>query len=315
MNAQLPNLVVAGVTKAGTTALFGYLAQHPEVCPARLKGTHYFSPLRFDQPLPALDQCAEQFAHCSDERYRLDSSPDYFAGGRRLVAEMRSTLPEPRILITLRNPVDRLWSGYAMKLRRSRVEPGVTFETFLDRCLEVHDRGTITAEDRVHSALTTGFYARYLPTWFDVFGDSVRVLFFERWSRNPGGEVGDLCRWLDIDATPAAQFDYTPRNRGAIDRSSALRGAADAVNRRAALLLRRAPRVKTLATRAYRTFNTVELSERMQPATRRRLEELYREPNAQLAELLRSRGVTELAPWLDPAQDPGPAPAETPLRP
>ena len=44
---RLPNLVIAGVPKAGTTSLFNYLAQHPDICPSDVKETRYFEPLRY----------------------------------------------------------------------------------------------------------------------------------------------------------------------------------------------------------------------------------------------------------------------------
>ncbi len=46
-SARVPNLVIVGVVKSGTTSLFNYLSQHPDICPSDVKETRYFDPLRF----------------------------------------------------------------------------------------------------------------------------------------------------------------------------------------------------------------------------------------------------------------------------
>jgi len=51
----LPNLVIAGVAKCGTTSLFSMLGQHPQILASDLKELNYFSPLADGKPLPPLE--------------------------------------------------------------------------------------------------------------------------------------------------------------------------------------------------------------------------------------------------------------------
>src|SRR4051794_41003093 len=65
---QLPNLIIAGVSKGGTTSLFRYLAQHPDICPSPIKELRYFEPLRYGEPLTPIESCARHFEHCTGQR-------------------------------------------------------------------------------------------------------------------------------------------------------------------------------------------------------------------------------------------------------
>ena len=94
----LPNLVIAGVTKSGTSSLYWYLVQHPEICGATNPQVNHFAPLRYGLPPEPLDAYERHFSQWSGERYRLEKSPTYFAGGHRLVDEIDR---DPRGLVVL----------------------------------------------------------------------------------------------------------------------------------------------------------------------------------------------------------------------
>src|SRR4028119_1824807 len=90
---RLPNLIIAGVAKAGTTSLFNYLAQHPEVFPSDVKETRYFDALRFGEQLDPLERYAEYFRRRTSERYAVEATPSYFQGGSRTAGAIRPALP------------------------------------------------------------------------------------------------------------------------------------------------------------------------------------------------------------------------------
>ena len=95
--SRLPNLVIAGVGKAGTTSLFWYLSQHPDICASHEKEIRYFAALtEGGSELPPLESYAAHFRHCRGERYALEASPQYFHGGARVVAAVRELDREDR---------------------------------------------------------------------------------------------------------------------------------------------------------------------------------------------------------------------------
>src|SRR5688572_20599902 len=100
----LPNLVIAGVTKAGTTSLHAYLSQHSGVAPADVKEVDHYAPMIGGGQPPSLAEYARHFVAAGAAPFRLDASPNYFIGGRRLVARMAEELRGPRVLIALRDP-------------------------------------------------------------------------------------------------------------------------------------------------------------------------------------------------------------------
>ena len=77
---RLPNLVIAGVSRAGTTSLFRYLAQHPDVGTSDVKELRYFSAVRHGQPLEPLDMYAAHFKACT-QAFAVEATPGYFYGG------------------------------------------------------------------------------------------------------------------------------------------------------------------------------------------------------------------------------------------
>ena len=63
-----PNLVIAWVSKAGTTSMFHYLGQHPDVGTSDVKEVRYFTPLRYGEELEPIDNKTQQYRNKSLQR-------------------------------------------------------------------------------------------------------------------------------------------------------------------------------------------------------------------------------------------------------
>lgn len=140
MSGVLPNLLVAGVPKAGTGSLFSYLGQHPDICSSTVKEIGYFTPLRREGgALPSVESYKVHFSHWAGQRYAMEATPNYCYGGERLRAGIKDTHGRPRIVISLRDPIDRLWSAYAMQRTRatcSASRPSTTTSPPARRCAD-----------------------------------------------------------------------------------------------------------------------------------------------------------------------------------
>jgi hypothetical protein len=214
--SRLPNLVMVGPGKAGTTSLFFYLSQHPDICPSDVKEIKYFAPLASRSgELAPVETYAAHFSGCAGQRSRLEASPQYFHGGAPLIDALQALLPQPKVIITLRNPVDRIWSTYrSAKIRRFLPEQ-VTFDEYVARCEQVLEDGAGAADDperRPYRTLYGSFYAPSTRAWLDALGDDARVVFFEQLAGDPVRLLADLCRWLAIDAEVVPGFDLTTQN-------------------------------------------------------------------------------------------------------
>jgi hypothetical protein len=296
---SLPTVVIAGPGKTGTTSLFWYLSQHPDVCASDVKEIRYFTPLsEGDGVLAPIADYAAHFVGCGGEAHRLEASPQYFHGGAAIAPAMRETLPGVKVIALLRDPVDRTWSTFRfMRSRLADLPSDMTFEAYVEACRAVRDRREpFSQSNRLYWTIQGGFYDEYLDPWLDVFGDDFRVAFSERMSSEPAALVGELFGWLGIDPGAANSIAYTVENRTVPVRSAALQRIALALNSEGVLGRRR--RLKEPLRKVYYAVNRRPEPARMLPQTRRALEELFAPGNAALARRLRGLGYTELPGWL-----------------
>jgi hypothetical protein len=300
MTLALPTVVITGVGKAGTTSLFWYLSQHPQVCPSDVKEIRYFTPLsEGDGVLEPLEAYAAHFDRCGPGLERLEASPQYFHGGQVIAPAMRAAMPEAAAIVLFRDPVDRLWSTFRfMRTRMADLPPDMTFEAYIDRCRSVRDRREpFSPENRLYWTIQGGFYDEYLDPWLDAYGDRFRVVFFERLTADPQGTVRELCGRLGIDPGPASSIVYSVENRTVPVRSAWLQRLALAANSERVLGGSRR-RLKEPLRRLYYAINRTSDGERMAPSTRAELDAVFAPGNAALAERLRSLGYADLPAWL-----------------
>jgi Sulfotransferase domain len=297
----LPNLLVIGVPKAGTGSLFAYLSQHPDICPADEKEVgffNYYNPLRHTGPVPPLADYRRHFAHWNGERYAFEATPTYSYGGRPVIEAIQRTLDRPRIILTLRNPVDRLWSAYTFQRELGNLTDFPSFEDYLAACRRRRRDGSdLVPHDHLHG-LYIGYYEDYVPLWLDAFGDDIRVIFTEELNHDPVAVVGGVFGWLDLDGDTARSLDLAPRNRTNHPRSVRAARAAYSVKRLAERHQRLPLRIREPLRKVYQRANSGRAPKSMSPELRREVEALYRESNERTAAALRSRGYQDLPSWL-----------------
>jgi hypothetical protein len=216
----MPDFLVIGAAKAGTSALSRMLALHPDVFLPQLAEPGWFAwrddgPLRrWPTPIPALLSVRDAasygalYAGASHQQRCGDVSPIYLESP---VAVDRAPAA-CRIVATLRDPADRAWSAYWMHRRDGLEarEPGDAFDV---------------AEHRVQ----VGFYGRLLRSWFDRFGE-VHVLFVQEWTGEDGAARRGLAEFLGLDPEPWGPAPAKV-NVGGVPRWSRLDRAAGAAAR------------------------------------------------------------------------------------
>ncbi len=298
---RLPNLVIAGAAKSGTTSLYSYLAQHPDICPSSIKETQYFKPLRDHRQLPPLRVYERFFSHCGDQPYVMEASPSYAFAAQPVIAALRETLGDPRVIISLRDPVRRLWSSYTWQKAGGRLGSVRSFEEYVDRCERQRRSGRDRSLHNEYLALSVGFYADYVGLWLDAFRDEMRIVFAEDLFRDPSGVTGRLCRWLGIDDDVAKGFEFAVRGSTVQPRSRALAKARDRARRANEGFLRRHPTLRAVLRSAYKHVNSANFAEVPDEQVMRRLRDVYHESNAALARQLSSHGYVGFPDWLGDA--------------
>jgi hypothetical protein len=282
--------------------LFWYLAQHPQICPSSVKEPRYFLPLsEADEGssgvLSSIEDYEMCFAHCGPQPYRMEATPGYFHGGPRLIRGIKATLGAPRIIISLRDPVERIWSIYRYAQSHLLLPDSVSFEEYVRTCEEVYRSHRLRpTQFQAYWSITASRYIDYIGDWLDAFGSDVRVVFFEGLSEDPRSVVEPICGWLGIDHSHADSFDYSVENRSIRYRSKVLQKIALAANRER--FFRRHRRLKEILRRLYFRVNDRSVREAMPLSVRRYLRDLFRPVNEALAIELTKRGYADLPGWL-----------------
>ena len=177
----LPNFLVIGAQRAGTTLLHHILDSHPEVyVPRRRKEIHYFDWYFERGP----DWYARFFPNRREaQQYRAigEVTPDYLfdlaAPGR-----IKASLPDCKFVVSLRNPVDRAFSWYLFSLRSVNEKRGP--EEFF-----AQETG----------CLQRGCYAEQLKRYFAIFPkDAFAVLIYEEFVRDPAAHLASLAGFLGL---------------------------------------------------------------------------------------------------------------------
>jgi Sulfotransferase domain len=302
MTARLPNLLVAGVPKCGTTSLFDDLTQHPEVCGARHKEPGYFD--QFSALRPAgkramsLDEYASEFASCGPAQYAVEATPSYCYGGRPVIEAIERTLNRPRIILVLRNPTERLWSAYTFQRATGNLRDIPSFDAYVDRCVERRERGLDQSSTEHLHGLAIGFYGSYVPLWLEAFGERLQVVFSEDLGRDTPGVVGSLFDWLRLPPYAPSGGGFERSNVTIHPRHARLADAVFGVKRavdRAHLLP--AP-VRRRLRAAYVRLNAASAPAKLSDVQRERVDGLYRASNGELGRALSEAGYPSLPPWL-----------------
>jgi hypothetical protein len=187
---MLPDFIVIGAAKSGTTSLYGALAKHPFVSPcitadgwfSNTKEVHYFD-YNYDRGLDwyrshfPLNDDRESFERAHGRPFITgEGSPSYISHPW-VPARIREVLPDVRLIAVLRNPVDRAYSQFQMS-RREGVEE---FESLGDATAAEEERlrpeiARMTADSRYNSwhfggwsYLARSRYAEQLERWLALF--------------------------------------------------------------------------------------------------------------------------------------------------
>ncbi len=202
----LPNFLVIGAGKSGTTALHRYLKQHPDIFMSSPKELRFF-PFEGRRPdfsgpgdkadIETIVKTLEDYqAHFSEGAHfpaRGESSPLYMYYPRS-AERIRHYVPDVKLIAILRHPADRAYSQYLMKRR-----DGIERLKFGD-ALAAEERRIADGWSHHWHYRRRGFYAAQLRLYFDLFKrEQLRVYLYEDYVADPVGLMQDIFRFLGVD--------------------------------------------------------------------------------------------------------------------
>jgi hypothetical protein len=224
-----PNLFIVGAARAGTTSLWRYLGQHPQIWMAPIKEPNFFSGVRPRLYPSIVDEAAylRLFGPGAATKLRGEASPSYL-WHEGVAGSIKRVSPDARIVIMLRDPVERAYSAYWHAVRH-----GAESRPFLQAVeAELEAPSTSGLPSRY---VGRSFYADAVGRYLSTFPGAVHILLFEEFVVDVAGELQRVFAFLGVDSSVADGIDETayntfalPRNRavGALLNSPRARGAA-----------------------------------------------------------------------------------------
>jgi len=190
------NFIIAGAQKSGTSALRAALYDHPELCFHEAKEVHFFDHEENFLSGRSVDYGLYHQNFPTPQTGQLvgDKTPSYlfFQDVPRRLHEYN---PELKIIILLRNPIDRAYSQYQMMLRNS----GIT-ETFMQRLLlEPELKARSAPRQSGQCVIERGLYSEQIERYLKYFPmQQLLILRFDEFVSQAEKTLGRICQFLEI---------------------------------------------------------------------------------------------------------------------
>jgi hypothetical protein len=261
----LPNFLIIGAMRSGTTSLARYLGANERVYMVPEKEIHYF-----DRHFAlGIDWYKKRFVPGEKQTAIGEATANYLYDSEALT-RIASVLPKVKLIVSLRDPIDRAYSHYWMNHEHGSEHND--FRTALALEEERIEKGGDAA--RTFSYLSRGRYLGQIETVRCLFPpESLKVVIFEQLRDDPFQTYGDVCRFLRVDGESVPEVVGSPLNRFREIRSPSIRR-----------------RTRGLPRGIRNLFGRLNSRDSgyppMDPEVRSELAEVFREDNAELERVL-----------------------------
>ncbi len=286
---NFPNLLIIGAAKSGTTSLHNYLKQHPDFFMSDHKEPHFLinneiGVKRIHKAVTTLSDYQEMFEGSSEYKYRGESSVMYLPFPDIAIRNIKKYLnKDVKIIIMLRNPIERAFVGYLHNVRYNTSE-NLSFEEAIEKSEERYQKiNDMTPDTRY---LHVGMYYNQVKKYMDEFGKNVHVVIYDDYVSNINGCIKRVFDFLNVNNI---EIDSSQRHMvgGWIFKNPILRKlmvSENGLKSFAKLLLPNSilrKKIRTIVMR-FGTSKTPELTSKM----RKFLEDYYRHDIVNLENLL-----------------------------
>jgi hypothetical protein len=298
----LPNFLIIGAAKSGTSSVFAYLGQHPDVFISSAKEPNYFAladqRVRFTGPGDSIINEASVTRRDAYEALFKSARPGMAIGEASTLylstpsaaAAIRRHVPGMRLIAILRDPAERAYSSY-LHMRRDGREPCETFE----QALAQEETRVRDGWEHLWHYTRLGFYHQQLERYVGLFPrDQIAVWLYEDLQADPQRVLREVFTFLEVD--PTFEPDMSVKHKVAgTPRSKALHAVLTRPNPAKSLAKKLLP--DRVRGRLYGTLmqrNIVAHRNGLPPDLRLKLQSLFRGDVERLATLL----GRDLSAWL-----------------
>lgn len=203
----LPNFLVIGAGKSGTTSLYYYLKQHPQIFTSPRKEPRFFA--YEGENLSFQDQSSSKVSCVTDlnsyhslfkgvsKEIAIGEASTWYLSSPKAPQRIHHHIPNVKLIVILRDPVKRAYSHY-LHLVRDKIEPITDFSQAMS-----------AEENRMKNNWSPhwhyknqGLYYSHLRRYFDIFDrEQIRVYLYNDFIDNPLGLLQDIFNFLGVDET------------------------------------------------------------------------------------------------------------------
>jgi Sulfotransferase family len=198
-----PNFFIVGAPRAGTTSLYAYLREVRGVYMPRIKEPLYFASKSIPDRIFGIkvnvvrdrNEYLKLYQNVREEIAIGDASASYL-WDRETPRLIHEVIPKARIIIMLRDPVERAFSHYLMHLR----DGSETELSFYDALKNDYDKEIKGGVNMSHLYVGYGLYSEQVKRYIETFGkDKVKTVIFEEFILNTKGMLRSILEFLGID--------------------------------------------------------------------------------------------------------------------
>ena len=222
-----PDFMVIGAMKAATSAIYGYLQQHPRVLRRQPKELHFFS-YHFDKGMSwYLSNFAAKKEASSNQKWLIGEASPSYLNVREVPSLVKESFPNIKIIVSLRNPTERAISQYYHQVKRVGDETRTLEEAFSEseiaKAREIlpsieHDKRKLhlhkTKNGNTALYLLLGKYASQLRNWLEFFPrEQILILNYHDLETQPDCFVEKLFTFLDLQDHLPSKIEKIYANR------------------------------------------------------------------------------------------------------
>ena len=208
---KLPDIYIIGTQKSGTTTLYDWLAQHPQI---------YGHPLAKDYPYFSNTSVFNEGAIRFFSFFRNAPREKRILGGEAnamyaplALQRMHQLMPDAKLITLLRDPVERAYSGFAYAVER--LMENRSFEQAIRD--EMEGKIYVHEDALQRDYLGHGRYAEQLERVYSYFHrDQVKVVIFEEFKASPQTVLADIFRFFDIDDAFVPDMTISNETKGGL---------------------------------------------------------------------------------------------------
>lgn len=300
----MPNFLIIGAGKSGTTSLYHYLRQHPQVYMSPVKEPKFFAvegkKLDFRGPndeismnrgsITDINAYQALFRNVTNERAVGEASPLYLyspeAPGR-----IKHYIPEAKLIAILRDPVERAYSSFLQRVQKGQEPLGDFAQALQGEEARLRDNWAPRWQSK-----QIGFYYTHLKRYYDTFdAGQIRVCLYEDLRADPVALAQDVFRFLEIDDSfiPDTSLRH---NVSGIPKSRALQALVSRPNMIKSVVKLLLPAgVRQHIAVSLQTRNIAEPPPPLDQDVRKELVGMYREDILKLEQLI----GRDLSSWLE----------------